>query len=218
VEAISHQSTSANISGYAIANNTGSLNTFQYLSEHKERATRFAFAMATTSKASLDALSTHFSWSELSAPSVVVDVGGSKGHVSLHLARIYTHLNFIVQDLPEVIDGAADQLQSSEDNNTLKDRIEFVSHDMFEEQPVKNADVYLLRYVLHDWGDKHCIDIIRNLIPALKNGAKIVIQDHVLPEPGTMGLLQEMQMRYVVTPSTVYMNWEADYDTGLWTL
>lgn len=174
--------------------------------------------MATTSKASLDALSTHFAWSELPASSLVVDVGGSKGHVSLHLARIYTHLKFIVQDLPEVIYGAADQLQSSEDNNALKDRIEFVSHDMFEEQPVKNADVYLLRYVLHDWGDKYCIYIIRNLIPALKNGAKIVIQDHVLPEPGTMGLLQEMQMRYVLTHNTVCLNLEADYDTDLWTL
>ncbi|QGA21491.1 hypothetical protein EYB26_009202 [Talaromyces marneffei] len=198
VEAISHKSASANISGYAIANNTGPLNTFQYLSEHKERATRFAFAMATTSKASLDALSTDFPWSDLSTTSgsVVVDVGGSKGHVSLHLARIYPHLKFIVQDLPEVIDGAADQLLSSEANNdALKGRIEFVPHDMFEEQPVKNADIYLFRYVLHDWGDKYCIDVIRNLIPALKRGAKIVIQDHVLPEPGTMGLLQEMQMR-----------------------
>lgn len=158
--------------------------------------------MATTSKASLDALSTDFPWSDLSTTSgsVVVDVGGSKGHVSLHLARIYPHLKFIVQDLPEVIDGAADQLLSSEANNdALKGRIEFVPHDMFEEQPVKNADIYLFRYVLHDWGDKYCIDVIRNLIPALKRGAKIVIQDHVLPEPGTMGLLQEMQMRFVLT-------------------
>lgn len=160
--------------------------------------------MATTSKASLDALSTHFPWSDLCATDgrssgLVVDVGGSKGHVSLHLARIYPQLKFIVQDLPEVIDGAANQLLvSSVDDATIKDRIEFVAHDMFEEQPVKNADVYLLRYVLHDWGDKYCIEIIRNLVPALKRGANVVIQDHVLPEPGTMGLLQEMQMRYVL--------------------
>lgn len=165
--------------------------------------------MGTTSKASLDALSTHFPWSDLSttdhssSSSLVVDVGGSKGHVSLHLARKYPDLKFIVQDLPEVIDGAADQLlsltQDKKDAVAISDRIEFVPHDMFIEQPVKNADVYLLRYVLHDWGDKYCIDIIRNLVPALKRGARIVIQDHVLPEPGTMGLLQEMQMRYVLT-------------------
>ncbi|KAF5014103.1 hypothetical protein F66182_15037, partial [Fusarium sp. NRRL 66182] len=160
VEAISQRSTLANISGYAIANNTGPLNTFQYLSKHKERATSFAFSMGTTSKASLDALSIHFPWSDLcttqDCSSLVVDVGGSKGHVSLHLARIYPDLKFIVQDLQEVIDGAADHLisltQDSQDA-AIKDRIEFAPHDMFEEQPVKNSDVYLLRYVLHDWGD-----------------------------------------------------------------
>ncbi|EED14270.1 O-methyltransferase, putative [Talaromyces stipitatus ATCC 10500] len=195
VEAISQQSNRANISGYALANNTP-LNTFQYLSQHKERATRFAFAMATTSKASLDALSTHFPWHTLPSNSKIVDVGGSKGHVSLHLARTYPHLRFIVQDLPEVIDGAVDQLpEDDEAVVTCKEKIEFMAHDMFDEQPVKNAEVYLLRYVLHDWGDEYCLEIIRNLIPALKTGAKIVVQDHVLPEPGTMGLLQEMQMR-----------------------
>lgn len=174
--------------------------------------------MATTSKASLDALSTHFPWSDLPATggsrSLVVDVGGSKGHVSLHLARIFPDLKFIVQDLPEVIDGAANQPLPSltqDDDAAIKDRIEFVPHNMFEEQPIKDADVYLLRYVLHDWGDKYCIDIIRNLVPALKRGARIVVQDHVLPEPGTMGLLQEMQMRYVPTiPTHFVLNWRAN--------
>lgn len=186
------------MSGYALANNTENLNTFQFLSQHPERATRFAFAMASTSKASLDALSSSFAWSSLPQSSnLVVDVGGSKGHVSLHLAQAYPHLNVIVQDLPEIINGAADHLSLQEENKTSLKRIEFMAHDMFETQPVKNADVYLLRYVLHDWGDQYCIDIIRNLVPALKKGARIVIQDHILPEPGTIGLLQEMQMRFV---------------------
>lgn len=179
------------MSGYALANNT-SLNTFQYLSQHKERATRFAFAMATTSKASLDALATHFPWPELPANSVVVDVGGSKGHVSVHLARLFPQLHFIVQDLAEVVEGASLTLHEE----ISHDRLKFMAHDMFTEQPVSGAEVYLLRYVLHDWGDKYCVEILRKLIPGLKHGAKVVIQDHVLPEPGSMGLLQDMQMRY----------------------
>ncbi|OKL61699.1 hypothetical protein UA08_02177 [Talaromyces atroroseus] len=190
VDAIAQQSEEANVSGYALANNT-SLDTFQYLSENKDRATRFAFAMATTSKASLDALSTHFPWSDLPANSTVVDVGGSKGHVSIHLSRSFPDLQFIVQDLPEVIDGAVKSLP----DDVSPGRVQFVAHDMFEEQPLKGADVYLLRYVLHDWGDKYCIEILRKLVPSLKPGARVVIQDHLLPEPGTMTLLQEMQMR-----------------------
>lgn len=118
----------------------------------------------------------------------------------MHLSRLFPHLHFIVQDLPEVIDGAADSIAAAAaaaagDDDIPRGKIEFLAHDMFEEQPVKNADVYLLRYVLHDWGDKYCVEILRRLVPSLKPGAKVVIQDHLLPEPGTMGLLQEMQMR-----------------------
>lgn len=146
--------------------------------------------MAATSTASLDALSTHFSWSELPPNSTVVDLGGSRGHVSIHLSRKFSQLCFVVQDLPEVVKGAADSLPED-----VQGRIEFLAHDMFTNQPTQGADVYLLRYVLHDWPDKYCIDVLRKLIPSLKAGAKVVIQDHLLPEPGTMTLRQEMNMR-----------------------
>jgi trans-aconitate methyltransferase len=169
--------------------------------------------MATTSKASLDALSTHFPWSDLPANSTVVDVGGSKGHVSIHLARSFPDLQFVVQDLPEVIDGAAESLPE----DVSPKRFRFEAHDMFQEQPLKGAGVYLLRYVLHDWGDKYCIDILRKLVPSLKPGARVVIQDHLLPEPGTMTLLQEMQMRYAHFLKE-RKEWHADNYIGLWTL
>ncbi|PYI03401.1 putative O-methyltransferase [Aspergillus sclerotiicarbonarius CBS 121057] len=188
VDAIAQRSDEANMSGYAFANNT-SLNTFQFLSHNPSRAQRFAAAMATTSTASLDALSSHFDWNQLPSNSTVVDLGGSQGHVSVHLARKFPHLRFIVQDIAEVVEGATDKLPDD-----VKGRVEFIAHDMFEEQPVR-AEVYLMRYVLHDWQDKYCVEILRNLVPSLKAGSKVVLQEYLLPEPGTMTLLQEMQMR-----------------------
>ena len=74
-------------------------------------------------------------------------------------------------------------------------------YDFFTEQPVKDADVYLFRWIFHNWSDGYCINILRNLIPALKNGAMVVINDHCLPEPGTMGQWQEEKLRYVASRS-----------------
>jgi hypothetical protein len=54
-------------------------------------------------------------------------------------------------------------------------------------QPVEGADIYLLRWILHDWSDKYCIKILQNLIPALRKGTKIVINDICIPEPGQLG-------------------------------
>ena len=42
------------------------------------------------------------------------------------------------------------------------------------------------------------MQILRALIPALKKGAKVVINDGTLPEPGTAGYVEEKAMRYVL--------------------
>lgn len=65
-------------------------------------------------------------------------------------------------------------------------RVQFQLHSFFTPQPIKNADVYFFRLIFHDWADEQCIDILRNLVPALKNGAKILINEIVLPEPNTI--------------------------------
>jgi hypothetical protein len=189
VDAMAKRSEEPNVTGYALANGTD-LNMFDFLNAHPDRAKGFAGAMSSTSKTSLDALAAYFDWAGLPEDGVVVDVGGSRGHVSAHLAERFPHLKFIVQDMPEVVKGAEEAIPSD-----VADRVSFVSHDMFTKQPVPDANVYLLRFVLHDWPDKYCIKVLKQLVPALKRGAKVVIQDHLLPDPGTLGLLQEMQLR-----------------------
>ena len=68
-------------------------------------------------------------------------------------------------------------------------------HDFFKPQPVSGADVYFFRWIFHNWSDKYCIQILRNLIPALKRGARVIISDAVLPEPGEIPKKLESQMR-----------------------
>lgn len=145
--------------------------------------------MSTTSTASLNALATGFPWQHFPPESWIVYIGGSTGHVSIYLSRKFPHLNFLVQDLASTI------LSTPDLPPDVKERVSLVEHDMFTSQPMLGADVYFLRFVMHDWPDFCCIRILQNPIPALKKGAKVVIQLHLLPEPGTLGLLQEMQIR-----------------------
>jgi hypothetical protein len=186
---MAEKSEEPNRSGYALANNT-SLNMFEFLAQHPDRAKRFAGAMSSTSPASLNALASYFDWASLPEGSTVVDVGGAQGHVSFHLAERFPSLKFIVQDMPEVVEGADTKVPGD-----LQGRVSLMGHNMFTDQPIEGARVYLLRYVLHDWPDKYCIKILQRLIPAMRNGARVVIQEHLLPEPGTLSVLQEMQVR-----------------------
>jgi predicted O-methyltransferase YrrM len=106
----------------------------------------------------------------------IVDVGGSHGAVMIELAKQNPEMKCVVQDLPEVISGAPKDIE----------RVDFQPYNFFTEQPVKNADVYFFRMIFHNWGDKYCIQILKNLIPALKKGSRVVINDNVVPPGGVL--------------------------------
>lgn len=121
-------------------------------------------------------------------------MGGSQGFASFAIARQFPLLSFVVQDLEPVI-AAVEKANSGE----LNDRVKFMTHDFFTEQPVVGADVYFFRWIFHNWSDKYSIEILRNHIPALKRGAKIVINDNILALPGVLSRWQEDRMRQVST-------------------
>lgn len=73
----------------------------------------------------------------------------------------------------------------------LQGRIEFMTHDFFHPQPVKGADVYLLRWILHDWPDAYCVKILRALRPALKKNVRVLVAEAVMPPRGVLPLPQE---------------------------
>lgn len=178
--------------GYCLANDT-SEPIFSFLNHHPDRAKRFAGAMSTASKSGMILLAKTYPWAKIPSGGTVVDLGGSQGHVSAFLAEEFPTIKFVVQDLPEVVSEADSRFEIPA---SVKARVSLMAHDFFTEQPVKDADVYFIRYTLHNWSDEYCIKIFKSLIPAMKKGSKIVIQDHMLPEPGTLPFLKERDIRY----------------------
>ncbi|KAM0187016.1 hypothetical protein ACHAPA_011850 [Fusarium lateritium] len=169
---------------------------FQHLKQLPERQKQFAGYMksaASNRGTHLKHMVSGYDWAKL-GEAVVVDVGGSVGHGSVALAQEFPHLSFIVQDLPSVVSGAEQQLASFGDGD-LPGRIKFQPHSFFEAQPYVGADVYLLRMILHDWAFEDSVKILRNLIPALTSGSKILIMDTVMPSPGSIPASKERLLR-----------------------
>ena len=129
----------------------------------------------------------HYPWAEL-GKATVVDVGGSHGPVAIAIAERFSDITCIVQDRPEVIADAKTPAG-------LEQRVTFQAHDFFTEQPVKGADVYYFRWIFHDWADKYAAKILQALIPALKPGARIVINEYIVPDPGLIPLQMEKDIR-----------------------
>lgn len=166
------------LKGFSLANDTPA-SFYQALERDPERARRFGGAMScfTTGEGfALHHLTNGFAWSSLGSDAVVVDVGGSHGDAAFALASKFSNLRVIVQELPGVVASSSERAGVN---------VRFMEHDFFKEQPI-NADVYVLRWILHNWPDAYCIKILRALIPALKIGAKMLVMELVMPPLGLL--------------------------------
>lgn len=117
-------------------------------------------------------------------------VGGNQGHVSFALAEAFPQLSFIVQDKPELrTDKAIGQVPEH-----LAARVELKAHDCLTPQPVQ-ADIYFFRHVFHVFSDKYAVTALKSLVPAMKPGSRVVINDYVLPTPGVLSQSDEKSVR-----------------------
>ncbi|KAF2972996.1 hypothetical protein GQX73_g664 [Xylaria multiplex] len=185
------ESDEPNQTGFSLANQTDK-SIFEVFSQNPDRAKSFGNAMRSFTQGTgfeLRHVVDNIHWASFK-DGTVVDVGGSQGHVCFAVARAFPSLSFVVQDLESVITTAAKEIPRD-----VAARVKFMAHDFLTEQPVHNADVYIFRWIFHNWSDKNCIRILRNLIPALKPGAKIIVNDNVLPQPGSISKWQEKKLR-----------------------
>lgn len=168
---------------------------YTWLAKHPDRAKRFGAGMRYYGRAEsgdLKWLVEAYDWEKIDKPeTLVVDVGGGQGTCSRALAASTKQMKFMVQDLAGTAKTGKEVCPPE-----LADRVDFMEHDFFKEQPLKNADVYFFRWILHNWSDKYCVKILQSLIPALKPRASVMVYEHILKD-GPETRLTEKRPRYV---------------------
>ena len=110
-------------------------------------------------------------------------MGGNAGATSITLTKAFPALRCIIQDQKALIDTEKSK------------RVELQEHNLFAAQPVKGADVYLLRMILHDRKDPEAVKILKQLVDAAKPDSRILIMDMVLPTPGSASITLEAALR-----------------------
>ncbi|KAL2869086.1 O-methyltransferase tpcA [Aspergillus lucknowensis] len=111
----------------------------------------------------------------------IVDVGGGVGGFCIQLSHLYPELNFVVQDRAPALKQAQSSVWPKENPKALAEgRVSFVTHDFFNDNPVKGADVYWLRYIMHDWSDDYCVQILSAIRGSMGERSRILICDQVM--------------------------------------
>lgn len=103
-------------------------------------------------------------------------------------------MHLIVQDI--VVNDAL-KVENPEAN------IEWMQYDFNTPQTVV-ADVYFYRFIFHNYPDATVINILKAATAVLKPGAKVLINDSGLPDPGEGRWFDEKAARFAHAISYVH--------------
>jgi hypothetical protein len=165
---------------------------FEYLEKNPAEAAAFTEGMTSLTSTVAEETARVI---DMSGVNIVADIGGAGGPMLHALLRVHPELQGILFDRPNVIASTGAALGTL----GLNGRLSFVSGDFFESVP--EADLYLLKHILHDWDDCDCIRILKNCRRALRPGGRVAVIELLLGEVGEPGLAPIFDVTMMVMSS-----------------
>lgn len=156
---------------------------FPYYAQNPEPAKVFDNAMTSFSTSIANAVAATYDFSEAQT---IADIGGGHGLLLETVLKAAPQAKGILFDQPQVIAGA-----------NVSERVETVSGDFFAEIPVE-ADIYLMKFIIHDWNDEQSLTILKNLAKSAKSGAKLLLVETVVEENDSPSMSKIMDLNMLV--------------------
>lgn len=145
---------------------------FPYLGQNSEAAQVFDRSMTSFSAAVAHSVSSSY---DFSTARTIADIAGGHGILLAKVLQDNPQSRGILFDQPQVVAGNVFGVEG------VSDRTETVAGDFFKEIPVV-ADVYLMKFILHDWNDEQCVEILSNLAKSAPSGSKLLIVETLIEE------------------------------------
>lgn len=147
---------------------------FAHVKSHPEAGAVFNNFMATQTAASNKALLASYSFAGVRE---MVDVGGGRGALIAGALQAEPGLRGILFDMPEVVASAAPLLAEA----GVAERCRVLGGNFFEGLP-PGADLYALKFILHDWRDAECVRILGHCRRAMVPEGRVLIIEHIVPD------------------------------------
>lgn len=166
---------------------------FQWLQQHPDKERVFAASMASISGTENETIARAYPFSDFER---LVDVGGAHGHLLAAILRRHKKLSGVLYDQPQVVVGAGKSGYLATPD--LRRRSAAIGGDFFEAVPA-GADGYVMKYIIHDWDDDRCVQILGNCRGVMDPKGRVLVVDHVIP-PGngaSWGKLLDINMMVV---------------------
>lgn len=144
---------------------------FEWFDRHPDQGRAFAAGLSGLTLSEAAAIVAAYPFPQRG---VVCDVAGGVGVVLGEALRRQPELQGILVEAPLVLREAARYL----DSLGVSERIELRPGNLFGDFHTI-ADLYLLKWILHDWDDDACIRILRTVAAGMPTGARLVVIEGV---------------------------------------
>jgi hypothetical protein len=154
---------------------------YKYLEQRPDDLKIFGDAMTSLSSIENPAIARVFGKSYApTGAGTVVDVGGGHGSLLATILAEHRKLKGVLFDAPPVIERARQEPHITA--KSIADRCALVPGDFFVSVPA-GGDLYILKYILHNWDDERCVAILSNIRTAMGRKARVLVADPVI-SPG----------------------------------
>ncbi|MCC7461911.1 MAG: methyltransferase [Gammaproteobacteria bacterium] len=147
---------------------------FEYLTQNPSRGALFDSMMTSLHGPETAAIVAAYDFSQMSR---LVDVGGGNGDLLRAVLAANPNLQGVLFDLPEVTGRTRVRLAS----DPVAGRVTISSGDFFK-SVVAGGDGYMLRHIIHDWGDAESVHILDRCRSAMGPGIRLLVMEEVIPE------------------------------------
>jgi hypothetical protein len=146
---------------------------YAYLNEHPDLGEMFHGGLIGTPRAQTSAMV--LDAYDFAGTSTLVDIGGGAGDLLAEILKHYTAMHGVLFDLPYSIEVARAYLATQ----GVAERCTFIAGSFFDEVPAR-GDTFIIRAVMHNWGDQEAILLLKRCREAMRRGSKLLIVDRVL--------------------------------------
>jgi hypothetical protein len=163
---------------------------FDYYSKHVEEGEQFGRAMQNVSAISASGVLANY---DFSRARLIVDVAGGNGSFLRAILQQHQQTTGVVGDLPYM----ENQALASIELDGLQNRCRFEACDIFKAVP-SGGDIYLLRFILHDWNDAESRRILQTIRTAIPLAGRVLTVEMLVPETNEPGFVQLMDINMLV--------------------
>jgi len=163
---------------------------FGWYGRHESEARTFNRAMQDLSSVQIPAIVEAY---PVAGVKRIVDMGGGHGGLLAGLLAGAPDARGVIFDLEQ---GLAAARAAGRDRDP---RIELVAGDFFKGAP-KGADLYVLKFILHDWDDDRCVTILTHIRGGMAKGGRVLVAESLVGPHNVSDFAKWMDLHMMAIP------------------